>query len=216
MLPGMILMAAKSPNRVTGSYTDGASSTGASTVHTFSNRSIGAVPGAGETRTIIVCVGIVSTGTIGSVTLGGNAMTLIDSVVTHSNQVWTGFYQLSVPSGTTATVVVNAGISTAGIAIYRLIGANTTPYASSTDTADPIAMSLSTPPYGYAIASTQNRNRGAATWSGGVTENYDADAGSTDFFSSASAITDGATLSIGVASTGGNEIVGLSKSFMPA
>lgn len=211
ILPGMVPVFAQT-RRVSGSYTDGATDTAAGTTHTFTNRSIGAVPAAGETRHIIVCVGLVG-GDLSTFLLAGSGATLLVGPISQASNAYSRIYGASVATGTTATINVNSGVpTTVGIAVYRLIGASLTPFNTTSDTTDPISMSLTTPSNGYAIASTINRNRGAATWTN-LTERFDADAGTTDFFSSASDDTTGSTLSIGVATTGGNEITGVAASF---
>jgi hypothetical protein len=215
MLPGMMPVISQSKS-VSGSHTAGVTNASVTTGHTYNSVAIGAAPAAGETRDIFVCIGVLTgAGAPTGVTCNGNSMTLVAGVTNHASQTYSAIYRLAVATGTTANFfVATPGASQAAIAVYRVVGVGSIT-ATANDTSDPISMSLATAPRGFAIATTMNRNRGAATWSGGLTEDYDVETGTTDFMSSASSGTTGSTLSIGVASTGGNEISGVAVSLQP-
>lgn len=215
MLLGMIPVIAGAGKKLSGAFTDSAQS-GVNTTHTFTNRAIGAAPTGSDTRLVVVCVGANTTGSISSVTIGGNAATLVAGTIDHNGQVECGIYALSVASGTTATIVVSTSTATVGIAVFRVINAQLTPYATTSDTADPISMSLNTVSGGYAIACAVNRNRGSNTWTN-ITETSDADPGSTDYVTSAAIATTGSAISIGcTGSLGGNEMAGVAACFQLA
>lgn len=207
MLPGLLGIHRNSRIVSGGLASSGASAT-AATSHTFSNYSIGAEPTGGDTRLIIVCVGLLATD-LSSITVGGSTPTLLVGPISHSSQTFARIYGIEIGSGTTATVAITTSApSTGGIAIYRAINASITPHATASDTANILNMSLDTAPNGYAIAMSINRNRISSSWSG-ITEDVDFEGGSNDYFSSASDATIGSTLSIACnAPTNGNESSG--------
>ena len=105
--------------------------------YTFTSQGIGA---ADATRRVIVGIGVgLNTGgaTVNSVTIGGVAATV--HAAAGANQHSTAFASLLVPTGTTATIVINGnwGASnqfTCGIGIYRQVSESVaSPNATMTD-----------------------------------------------------------------------------------
>lgn len=99
-----------------------------STAHTFTGLNIGA---ADPARFVIIGVAMRNGGSISSLTIGGNAATAL--VTSGGNAIGSHFYGLLVPSGTTATVVVNHGTnSTCLVSSYSLYNlASTTPVSTA-------------------------------------------------------------------------------------
>jgi len=124
------------------------SNTAGQSSYTFTSANLGT---ATSDRVILVCPfgSSGSNHSINSVTLGGNAMTSVVSV--SGVQQPTGIYRISVPSGTTANIVVSFSITTTrcGIAMYSLTGygtvtnydtaSNSTTAASNTVTIDTLS-----------------------------------------------------------------------------
>lgn len=167
-------------------------------VATFSGVNIGA---AASNRIVIVTVGASKSsgtwsGTIASVTINGNAATQANAV---SNSASTnGVYYLNVPSGTTATIVVNlpSGADSNGIAIgiYRAVGlASATPTATATATASgAVGASLTIPSNGYGVGSAHHGSIAQAySWTN-LTGDYTGNPGAEGTGSSASSATAGA------------------------
>lgn len=162
------------------------SSAGSSTV-TFTAASIGT---ASSDRLVIVSVGASkaigawSANPITSLTIGGNAATLA------GNQKLTGgvqgsavaaIYCLTVPSGTSADIVVNLAASYigCGVVIWSSTGLNSsTPTATADDNTDPLSQSLTVSSDGFGIGFAINDNSSGQSWAwSGMTERSDADNG---------------------------------------
>jgi hypothetical protein len=144
------------------------------TTYTFSSQSIGA---AAADRDVIVFImgGFgATTGTIASVTIGGNAAT-IDvqrNQSAGSQGAACGIAQLRVASGTTATIAVtfSSGALNCIIAVYRLTGhADGSPFATGLDVTDPINISINVPAGGVAVSGAalyRSGGTGNNTWTG--------------------------------------------------
>lgn len=160
------------------------------TSYTFSSQDIGT---AGSNRQVVILVattgGPGGTAFASSVTVGGVTATNLHQVAS-SNSTEAEIYIASVPSGTTADVVVNyprtAGNCGIGvIAVYN--GASTAnDTGGSTDTSAP-SDTLNIPANGAAFGVTSiNGNTRTSSWSN-LTEHYDGSVESSNYHSGASA-----------------------------
>lgn len=173
------------------SNTHNAVNTTAQTTYTYNS-----VPfGADDTNRQLVVAFWLYSGTLGaptSVTIDGNAASLVTSAVPQAN-LGVYIYKVSDSTGSSGTVSISyasAGSSSA-ISVYRVVNASTTVHATATDTtisSDALSNSLSIPARGAAIACVQSITSGtwSASWTN-ITEDYDVQgSGTTIGFSSAS------------------------------
>lgn len=121
-------------------------STTVATSYNFSGFSTGV---ANPSRFVIISVtgrGIfLGSPTITGITIDGNAATSLASVALGNG--FAAIYGLSVPTGTSSTVILNTSSSLfcCGVASYSLYGlTNTTPYAISTSTSNPMNLNSNT------------------------------------------------------------------------
>jgi len=163
------------------------------TTYTANGVSIGNAPANGQKRILYVSFGCVNAGTsdVTGITCNGTAMTQV--VKTRDLSAGTaavGIWKLQVDSGTTANFVFSnsGGLVSGGAAVHSLItntSRTVTESFTASDTVQPINLSMDTPSSSsFILAATQNRNRGASTWSG-ITEVCDFDVDTTDFMSTA-------------------------------
>lgn len=168
----------------TASYVgDTTSTTGAST-YTFTNHAIGT---AAADRKVIVVVQGIQNGTSAlspTVTIGGNAASA--EVVANGDvdiffgRNFSGIYSLDVPSGTTATIVVNFGgtMYDATVFVYAANGlqgaASDTASAAGGGTASPADVSVDVANGGIIIggASSYDHSSPGATWSGATKDDF--------------------------------------------
>jgi hypothetical protein len=150
--------------------TDTTSDVTDSTSYSFGSRNIGA---ADPSRYVIA--GVVGTGingsTISSVTIGGIGATLV--VERTNGAVDAAIYIAAVPTGTTATVVVNfsAQKGRAMLYLWRAIGLRSSTAAATASTATAVSnvlsVSLAVPAFGFAIGvAADNATTTTLTWSG--------------------------------------------------
>lgn len=142
--------------------------------YTFSTRAIGT---AASNRYVVAAIGIANSSppTISSVTIGGVSATLVTQVTGTYER--TAFYIAAVPTGTTATVVVNTSGSlrcNIGLwALYDLSSATATDTDSSTSSTGSVNLDISAG--GVAIGFSNTFTSASArtfTWSN-LTENFD-------------------------------------------
>lgn len=166
------------------SNTDSVVNTANLTTYTFTSRSLGAVPGSGETRYIVVSTGgnqSAGAATIASVTVAG----ISASQVVQSSGVPCGIFIAEVPTGTTGNVVVtfSGGVFGAGIGVYRMIGPpGLASFATSnvnTHTSGVASGNINVPAGGASIAVANGIDAGTYTWAG-LSENFEFDVGSGD------------------------------------
>lgn len=123
----------KPSGSVSVSYIGSASSGTTATSYTFNSTSIGV---AASNRIVAVVVSATggTGGGVSSVTINGTTATLVNSTGIGFTSI--GVAYLSVPTGTTANIIVNLNNSQSRCAIdvYRLIGASTTLAANSVTT----------------------------------------------------------------------------------
>lgn len=162
--------------------------------YTFTSKAIGA---AATNRVVVVCMMSLATSnnSFTGGTIGGVTATLVGSITgTASNDCITGMMYAVVPTGTTATVVVNLSSSTGQfrcqIAVYALNNlSSSTPVASQTTTTNNSAMSLSpgTGVIGVGASTDQFSSNPTYTWTN-LTKDLDtAGEGANERYSSASA-----------------------------
>jgi len=172
------------------SYLTSATSSADQTTYTFSSQSFGT---ADTDRYIVVGVGFVSRNepqTISSVTIGGVAATALTARSEQDEGTWSSvaqFWIAAVPSGTTGDVVValNAQASACGVGLWRLITDDITPHDTATDTADTISVNVNVQDGGGVCAIAMCRNGSTTTWTG-VTEDFDTDAQTGEYFTGGS------------------------------
>lgn len=165
--------ASSAPPPPTASFVASAQDTTNTTVHTFTNLSIGA---ADSTRYVYIAVHMIGAAPT-SVTIGGTAGTLVACQAGSTARVC--FYYRAIPTGTTATVVVThaANINNVGVASWRVINLNSpTPTASNFSASTPASYSVTPSAGGVIIAGSTAYISSSTvitnTWTG-VTEQYD-------------------------------------------
>lgn len=169
--------------------------------HSFTGMTIGAAPTGGETRHVVAAIGLMhnSAGSINSVTIGGISATLVVGIDSGTGTSGAGvaLYIAAVPTGTTATVVVTyTGGTSLGAATFILRNRTVTT-ATSSSTAQSPSLNLNISTGGAAIGVSMVRDGTVSTWTG-LTENFDTDIRSNEWFSAASGGTPGtpATVSL--------------------
>lgn len=156
-------------------HVDSSSTTTGSSAFTFSSQSIGAAPGGGETRLVVVAIGVVDNSksmAISSVTIGGVTATIhangTDTVSGSRSRA--AIASAVVPSGTTADVVVNMTTNCTGMAIdvYRIMNpTSTTPADTLATGGNSPSGTIDVPAGGILIAAAQAINAGTGTWNSG-------------------------------------------------
>ena len=171
-----------------------------SSPHSFTGMTIGAAPTGVETRHVVVTIGMMhnsGAGTVSSVTVGGVSATLVITRGSASAGASVWIYIAEVPTGTTATVTITmSGDTSLGAATYILRNRATTTATSSSTAEDP-SLNLNIAAGGAAVGVSMVRDGTVSTWTG-LTENFDTDTRSGEWFSGASGGTPGtpATISI--------------------
>lgn len=149
-------------------------SPGGATSSTFTGVAIGT---AAPTRVVFVDVNLYDPVTVTSVTIGGVAASLADSISTapSGNSVRLYVFWANVASGTTATIVVNYSGSTAfgalcGIVVYDVEGADSVSPISATSTAagapgiTTASASIAVPTNGALLGGANDLAFGTVTW----------------------------------------------------
>lgn len=179
--------AAPSAGAVSVSFQAGTFDASNATAYTFTGAAIGS---AAADRVVVVGVGTRtnSAASISSVTIGGNGATLAGSQANDASQGAdiAALYYLAVPSGTTATIVVNCSASMVRcyIAVWAVYGSSGAPTHTATDTAFTAAAvntTLSCNANGAIIGMAEGlTTTGPSSWTwSGITEQVDAN-GSSD------------------------------------
>lgn len=181
--------------------TASASSTTNAQEYTFSSQSIGVEPTGLNVRYIAVAATAYDSdtaGNIASVTVGGISASLV--VRPTVPNIWrTGIFIAAVPTGTTADVVVDFGISCDGaiIGVARILnpavgGAAFATSQSVTPSSGVLTLSLNSPANGGVIGVVGVRNNSAVSvaWAG-IAENLEADLSALDPGSVASGLVSG-------------------------
>lgn len=156
--------------------------------YTFSSQSIGS-DADGEFLVIVTC-GFNAGTTVNDLTdlaVGGTSADL--EVATSSTPTDMRIFTIAAPAGSTADIVLTAGgnNTTYGIGVYRLNAEGKTP--NDTDTvagSSAVDMVLSVPKNGAALAGRFQINGAVTTWTG-LTEDFDFDTRSNEWFSGAHA-----------------------------
>lgn len=201
------------------SYIGNNSNTASATSHTFTAQSIGAT---GNNRVIIVAISCsAASGSLSSATIGGVGATI--NVQANGTSTLAAIISASVPTGTTADIVLNWSASelNVAIAVYRVVDlSSTTAAATGTDTAlssGVASLTLNNNANAIMVASAVGIDGSSwASWSTGLTEDSDqfiasnnAAAASSGFFASANtpytaSATCGGTRGVMVAATWNN------------
>jgi hypothetical protein len=161
----------------TGAFLQQTSATGSATQHTFATQNIGAA----HAERIIVCAICADTTpvTLSSATIGG--ITAAIDVQNDDATEFAAVISAAVPTGTTATVVLNFANAAldVSIALYRFVGLNSqTPTATTSNDDDPTASTINVSANGFIVGCASFDADTTAITTVGVTENYDADIGS--------------------------------------
>jgi hypothetical protein len=185
---------------ITLAYIGSASTTGDATNYSaapFDTLSIGASPAGGTRRYVVLCIGgAAATATDTRHVTGGSAGGVAGTLIAENNNQGTacGIVLVADPAGTTGVVLnFDAGMTCAGVSVYTLTVPSTatvTAAVAQEDSGDPLDWTV---PFvsagGVIIAVSQNQEGGTedhtATWTE-LTENFDADINSDEFFSTAS------------------------------
>jgi hypothetical protein len=136
------------------------------TTYTFAGTAIGAESAA--RHVVVATAGVAGAGLINSVTLGGNGMTEVVTVIGGA-AMRGGIYILAVPTGTTASIVVTFANTQnrCGLAVWALYGLNS---ATAVDTATATAegsLNLDTQDGGIVVAYGQLNSSGQTmAWTG--------------------------------------------------
>jgi hypothetical protein len=136
------------------------------TTYTFAGTAIGAESAA--RYVVVATAGVAGAGLINSVTLGGNGMTEVVTVIGGA-AMRGGIYILAVPTGTTASIVVTFANTQnrCGLAVWALYGLNS---ATAVDTATATAegsLNLDTQDGGIVVAYGQLNSSGQTmAWTG--------------------------------------------------
>ena len=146
----------------------------AATSFSFSSQDIGTP--SSDRKVVVVthsATAYAHNGTVSSMTIGGVSATLVVRATPATNgqlEMW----EADVPSGTTATIVVNWSISRngCGIGVWAVTGANSSTYATATDITSPLSQTLTIPARGCAIGGAFGFSTPTFSWTG-LTENYE-------------------------------------------
>ena len=160
----------------------------ASSPHSFTGMTIGAAPSGGQTRHVVAAIGLMhnSAGSIDSVTIGGISATLVVGIDSGTGAAGAGvaLYIAEVPTGTTAIVAVSFTNGTSvGAATYILMN-KTADTANSSSTVEDPTLNLNIAAGGVAIGVSMVRDGTVSTWTG-LTEDFDTDIRSNEWFSGA-------------------------------
>jgi hypothetical protein len=155
-------------------FTDHAVDASDAATYTFSSRAIGAAAGD---RQVFVAVAGVNTGDVTSLTVAGiSATKLVGQTFTGAATSNVEIWRADVPSGTTATIVVNTTTSgnRLGIGVYAATGALNTAFHSFTSGNNATnSGSINIPANGGCIGVAVTTSGGTSfTWTG-LTEQYD-------------------------------------------
>jgi hypothetical protein len=161
------------------SFTDNVATDAVQTTYTFTTRAIGT---AAANRVVVISCSMEQSGpsglpTVASVTIGGISATQVATVTASDGTEVLEMWEAAVPTGTTATIVVNLNNDSefCAMGVWAVYGAGTTKYnsATSNSTGSPISASINSPAGGVIIAASAIGGGGTWTWTN-VTENFDA------------------------------------------
>lgn len=121
--------------------------------YTFSGRSLGAE--AADRKILIAIAGDGNTATVSSVTVGGNAASLVTGAAVSDTDTRAEIWQIELPTGTTGDIVVNwdsGGMARMGIGVFRATGAQASAHDTGTSASNPASDTLNIPANGFALA----------------------------------------------------------------
>jgi hypothetical protein len=186
------------------------------TTYTFAGTAIGAESAA--RYVVVATAGVAGAGLINSVTLGGNGMTEVVTVIGGA-AMRGGIYILAVPTGTTASIVVTFANTQnrCGLAVWALYGLNS---ATAVDTATATAegagsLNLDTQDGGIVVAYGQLNSSGQTMAWTGVTADAEQTGENVKWSASASNVTAATprTVSTNITPDNGNAQVYMAASF---
>ena len=188
---------------------------------TWTGAAMGAAPGGGETRYIVVTASGQNTGgtrQVTGITLGGSAMTLVKRNAQQTDNT-SAIYIKELASGTSANIVVSFNqnvYSNDAVGVYRLINISPTAYddAISGKTTGDVDLSLDIPSGGVAIAVAAQKNGSGFTWTG-IDEKYDSDFNTSDYGSGAMRTSSGMPATVRAQHSAANAS-GVAASWAPA
>jgi hypothetical protein len=169
------------------SFTASAVNTANATTHTFSGVSIGT---AASNRKIVVASQH-SSGTVpvsvSSMTVGGISATFVVNQASADGEAYVEIWQANVPTGTTATIVVNYSgtVSRGGVGVWAVYGAAAAATDTGVSTANPLTDTLNIPAGGVAIGAASGSAGTSTAWTN-LTENYDENVEASTYQSGAS------------------------------
>lgn len=194
-------------------FTDTKADTVGGTAITYNSGGDPSIGVADTNRIVAVAImaRIGATATVTSVTIGGISATQVSGAAASPANLATDIWYAAVPTGTTATVVVNYGSTSvvSGVAVYRIITSTPTPQdgqhnsSATTSSASPLSKSVTIPSGGGMIGSFGYIPGGSGSnnaWSGGtITRDVDVNIGVTGrYFSAAHDTTDSGLTTITV------------------
>lgn len=166
-------------------------------VYTYTSRAIST---AAANRQVVVSVSAPrftpGTRNVNSMTIGGISASFV-ARQNSSNGDTTEQWAVSVPSGTTATIVVtfNANMGGCGIGVWAMYGAQSSASATAGSIANPMSVSINVPAGGCAIGSLVDSQSNTWTWTG-ITKRFD------EFVNATVSNQSGASDQFGAAQTG--------------
>lgn len=204
MLPGITpVIAGKNVPPFSASYVTGNVTTSTSATSTRTGVSLGAEPGPGERRFIVIICGVVNTTnrTLTGGSVAGNTGTVVATVGGSGSSAAIGIFICEVPTGTTGTVSITwsgsgGGVDGTAFAVYRLmnltldISGDPTPFdtvaTSQSSSATVSTVNVDTAAGGVLIGAAQGFNN-TPTFSGVWSQDYSVDINSSEWFRAASA-----------------------------
>jgi hypothetical protein len=201
MLPGIAGLSGLIGGSKELSYIGLTSSVSTTSSFSFAGVSLGA---ADAGRYVIVAFASPECGTVNSVTIGGEAASILVQITDSGNDVTACLAIAAVPTGATGTIAVACSGSGegAGVAVWRALGL---PGASAIDTDSNLTLSgltLDAAGGGFVIAVACNKSDFTTSWSG-ATENFDQEVGNNVTFSGASIVTTGTSVTVTPTLSGG-------------
>lgn len=211
------------------SYITSVSETSPGTTTDYGTLSLGVDVSGDDKRYTVVCVtGIFGPPTTASLTVAATSASAVSDGVTDAIKIqsskggaWIFIVDtsgLGTTGNITATFDVSPGQS--GLSVFRLINPSSitaTDVVTYTEVSGGlVTLDATISTGGAAVACTQSQNGGSATWAG-LTERYDSDLATNEYFSSASGGSSGSPASISMTSsdTSPTSLFGVCASFAP-
>lgn len=154
-----------------------------------------------EAKRLIVCVGRNNIQGLTSCTIGGVAASILLNVGNVNVKSWIAAAEA--PIGTSGTILFGfSGATVMAAAVYSLYGASAlTPFATGSDTSNPLAAALNVPANGVVLAGAGDAIAGASSSWANVTEDVDVIWAGSSQISAASAEVEGEQVGLNVQAT---------------